>query len=60
MPSISFDNFHANGKKLYQAYQVFNKAGGEEIANEFGLPAAPAYKAEVPAIDKVTPFHGWR
>ena len=53
---FSFDHFHENGKKLYQAYQVFNNVGGEEINNEFGLPAAPAYKAGAPAIDKVSRF----
>lgn len=53
---LSYDNFHANGKKLYQAYQVFNKAGGEEISNEFAFPAAPVFKAEAPAIAKVSRF----
>src|SRR5438094_189886 len=40
----SFDRFHVNGDRLYQAYQVFNNPTGEEIAQQFGLPAAIAYK----------------
>jgi putative ABC transport system permease protein len=51
---FSFDNFHKNGKKIYQAYQVCNKAEGEDISPEFGFAAAPAFKAEAPGIDKVT------
>jgi ABC-type antimicrobial peptide transport system permease subunit len=53
---LSFDGGHVNGKKLYEAYQVFNMPGGEEVDNEFGFPAAPAYKAEAPAIDKTSRF----
>jgi len=53
---FSFDRFHANGKRLYQAYQVFNKAQGEDIINAFGLATATAYKTEAPAIDKVSRF----
>ncbi|MBX9781794.1 MAG: ABC transporter permease [Chitinophagaceae bacterium] len=53
---LSFDNFHANEKKLYQAYQVFNKKTGVEYGAQFGYPAAPVYKAESPAIDKASRF----
>jgi len=53
---FSFNNFHKNGKKIYQAYQVYNKAGGEEISPDFGFAAAPAFKAEAPGIDKATRF----
>src|SRR5450755_4201753 len=55
---VSYDNFNVNRKKIYQAYQVFNKAEGEEIANEFGLPAAPTYKKEAPAIERATRILG--
>ncbi|MEP6948450.1 MAG: ABC transporter permease [Ginsengibacter sp.] len=52
----SFDHFHANEKNLYQAYQVFNNLDGEDIENEFGTAAAPVYKAEASAIDKVSRY----
>ncbi|MHA4811699.1 ABC transporter permease [Flavitalea flava] len=53
---FSYDSSHANGNKLYQAYQVFNKTTGEEIANQFGYPAGPAFKKEALAIEKMTRF----
>lgn len=53
---LSFDKFHKNGDHIYQAYNVFNKKTGEEIGNSFGFPAAPTYKAEVPAIEKATRY----
>ena len=51
---FTFDNFHKNGKRIYQAYQVFNRAAGEEVQNQFSLAAGPAYKTEVKSIEKVT------
>src|SRR5258706_4651034 len=53
---LTFDNFHTNKTKLYQAYQVFNKQTGQEFSKEFGLPAAPVFKTEAPAIDKASRF----
>jgi putative ABC transport system permease protein len=53
---FSYDNFHANGKKLYQAYYYFNKKTGAETSSSFGFPAAPIFKAEAPAIDKTSRF----
>lgn len=56
---FSFDNFHANGKRLYQAYEVYNEKNGQGISSSFGYPAAPTFKAEAPAIEKTTRFlHG--
>jgi putative ABC transport system permease protein len=49
-----YDNFHTNYNRLFQAYQVFNNPGGETVTNEFGIAAAPAYRMEVPAIEKTT------
>lgn len=49
---LSYDKFHANSKKLYQAYQVFNRKDGQDISSAFGFPAGPTFKAEVPAIEK--------
>lgn len=51
---FSYDKFHKNGKKIYQAYQVYNKVEGQEISVEFGFAAAPAFKADAPGIDKTT------
>ncbi len=53
---LSFDKFHTNNNKLYQAYQVFNKQNGEEISASFGFPASPAFKAEAGAIDKASRY----
>ncbi len=49
---LSFDNFHTNEKKLFQAYQFFNKPTGEEFSSSFAFPAGPVFKTEVPAIEK--------
>jgi ABC-type antimicrobial peptide transport system permease subunit len=51
---FTFDHFHINRKRIYEAYQVSNKLEGEEITNEFGFAPAPVYKKQVPAIDKIT------
>jgi putative ABC transport system permease protein len=51
---LSFDKLHANNKRLFQAYMIFNKPSGEEINSGFGFPAAPVFKAEVSAIEKST------
>jgi putative ABC transport system permease protein len=53
---LSYDNFHANGKSLYQAYQIYNKKTGEDIGSNFGFPAAPVFKAEAPAIERASRF----
>jgi hypothetical protein len=41
---FTFDHFHINRKRIYEAYQVSNKSEGEEITNEFGFAPAPVYK----------------
>jgi putative ABC transport system permease protein len=52
---FNYDEFHTNGKRKYEVYQVSdNKARAEEITNQFGYGSAPAYKAGTAAIDKVT------
>lgn len=53
---FTYDKFHVNRDKIYQAYQVFHKASGDEIGNTFPFPAAERFKAEAPAIDKATRF----
>jgi len=53
---LSFDKFHVNNKKIFQAYQFHNKQKGEDFSSAFGFPAAPVFKAEVPAIEKSSGF----
>ena len=51
---FTFDHFHDNRKKIYEAYQVINKTDGQEITNQFGFAPAPIYKKEAPAIERAT------
>jgi ABC-type antimicrobial peptide transport system permease subunit len=53
---FSYDHFHKNRDKIFQAYQVFNNPDGEQITNSFGYAQAPVYKAEAGAIEKTTRF----
>ena len=53
---FTFDKNHVNRDKIYQVYQVFHKAKGDEIGNTFGFPAAERFKAEAPAVDRSTRF----
>lgn len=56
---FSYDKNHLNRKKVFMAYTEFYKANETETGNVFGYPAAPAFKAEAPVIDKYTRFkHG--
>jgi len=51
---LNADKFHVNRKRLYQAYQMLNKKDGEQINNQFDYAHAPIFKAEAPAIEKIT------
>ncbi len=51
---FTFDHFHDNGKRIYEAYRVINKTDGEEITNQFGYAPALIYKKDASAIEKVT------
>src|ERR1700733_11014454 len=51
---FTFDHFHENRKRIYEAYRVINKTDGEEITNQFGYAPAPIYKKEAPAIERAT------
>lgn len=53
---LTFDGFNVNRNKIYQAYSFYNEAEGEHVNNLFGLVAGPVFKAEVPAIEKMTRF----
>ena len=51
---FTFDHFHDNRKRIYEAYQVINKTDGQEITNQFGFAPALVYKKEASAIEKAT------
>ncbi len=51
---FTFDNFHRNRERIYEAYQVINKTDGQEITNQFGFAPAPVYKKESSAIERAT------
>src|ERR1700754_1940679 len=53
---LTFNGFNANRKKIYQAYDFSNNTEGEQINSLFGLAAGPVFKAEAPAIEKMTRF----
>ncbi|HTI89443.1 MAG TPA: FtsX-like permease family protein [Puia sp.] len=53
---LTFNGFNVNRAKIYQAYDFSNHAEGEQINNLFGLAAGPVFKAEAPAIEKMTRF----
>ena len=51
---LSYDDFHVNRNRLYEAYQVFNHPKGQDIQNEFPMAQAPAYKKGAPGIGRAT------
>jgi putative ABC transport system permease protein len=51
---FTYDNFHRDGKRIYQAYQVFNHPAGQDVQNQFAMAPVPAYKAGAPAIQQST------
>jgi putative ABC transport system permease protein len=53
---LSFDNFHENGDRIYQAYNTYYKQTGDESSPQFGYPAMAAYKAESPGIEKASRY----
>jgi putative ABC transport system permease protein len=53
---FTYDRFHTNQKKLYQAYQIFNNQDGQDLVNSFSIAAAPVYKSEVAGIQGITRF----
>lgn len=53
---LSYDKFHVNKDRLYQAYQVFGRKTGDDYVSQFGFPAAPTFKEEAPAISRATRF----
>ena len=54
LAQIQTDSQHLNGKRLYEAYTVSHDPAGDNYENTFALAPGPAYKAEVPAIERMT------
>jgi len=51
---LQMDSQHVNGKRLYEAYMVSHDPTGDRYENNFALAPGPAYKAEAPAIERMT------
>ena len=51
---FTYDHFHDNRERIYEAYQVINKMDGQDITNQFGFAPVPVYKKEAPAIERAT------
>ena len=51
---FQWDHQHVNGKRLYEVYQVFHDPAREHINNDFAFGPGPAYKAESPAVERMT------
>jgi len=53
---LSYDNFHENRDRIYQAYNMYYKQAGDESSPQFGYPAMPAFKAASPAIERASRY----
>ena len=53
---LSYDRFHINKDRLYQAYQVFGRKTGDDYVSQFGFPAAPTFRGESQSISRATRF----
>jgi|GEM_PF-262357 len=51
---FQWDSQHLNGKRLYEAYQVYHDPAKDHYSNSFDLAPGLAYKAEAPAIEGMT------
>jgi len=53
---VSYDNFHENGDRIYQAYWAQQTPKDPEAGTTQPAPFAEALQAEVPGVDKITRF----
>ncbi|GMN07968.1 ABC transporter permease [Croceitalea sp. MTPC5] len=53
---LSFDKFHKNGERLYQAHITWQTPKGTEVGTSQPTPFAEALRSEVPGVDKITRF----
>ncbi len=51
---LSFDNFHKNSDRIYEVYLEQQTVKGPQVGTSLPTPFAPALKAEVPGIEKIT------
>jgi putative ABC transport system permease protein len=51
---FTYDNFHRDGKRIYEAYQVFNHPAGQDIQNQFAMAPGLAYKEGAPGVERLT------
>src|SRR5579871_6904680 len=51
---FSFDLFHTNLDRLYQAYYLSHEERGDQKGDAMSYPAASTLKTEVPGIVKAT------
>ena len=58
--SLSYDNFHVDKDRIYQAYFFSNGPEGVNRAASMPLPITPALKAEYPEIESIARvINGW-
>ncbi|MDJ1500242.1 ABC transporter permease [Xanthocytophaga agilis] len=53
---LTFDSFHADKDRIYQAYLFFNNPDKPERRGQLPLPFVPAIKAEYPEVEAATRF----
>ena len=58
MFDLSYDKFHKNIGSLYKVYVTVQMPKGPEASVTQPIPFAPALRAEVPGIKKITRFSG--
>lgn len=51
---FQWDHQHVNANRLYMAYQVYHDPAKDRYQQSFDLGPGPAYKAESPAIQRMT------
>ena len=51
---FTYDNFHRDKKRIYEAYQVFNHSAGQDIQNQFAMGPGLAYKEGAPGVERLT------
>lgn len=52
----SYDNFHTNGDRIFQIYRQQQRPQGTEYDTPMPVPFAPAAKAEISGIQRVSRF----
>lgn len=55
---LSYDKFHQNAGSLYKVYTTVQSPKGAEVSVTQPVPFAPALRAEVPGLKKISRFSG--